>query len=438
VLHGVTARQAAYIGFAFGYVWFASTLWWLANLFGGAAIALWEIAALYPMLFCALLVVLERRLPRVPLWLIAAILWTAIEYLRSEVVQPTFGFLGLGYAVVNAPYIAALASVFGSYGLTFLIVALGGALLTPAQRSQAGRLTPAPAADSASKTAVRSAFAYRWLALLILWEGAFLLKQPLPEARNPLRVRLVQASSEDEEAFFRFSRTELTPREDLILWPEYSFFSDPRQNTKLWAQLTQLARERQAYFLFGAKDQLDPQQSAAFRNTAFLLDPEGREVGRHVKNHTIHFMQDGRVGNEARAISTRLGRLGIALCFDFDYPDIARRLAADGAEVFLVPSNNPRKWGAIQRLQSRQMLQMRAIECGRWLASADVAGNTGAFAPNGLEYLHLPSSEAGAIAMPIGRETRTTFFVRFGWRFGQMCVLGMLAFTAAAFLPRRK
>lgn len=128
-LNGSTnARQAFYFGFAAGSVFFGSTLFWLANVFGAAALSLCAILAVFVGLFAAGFVWLRRRLPRVPAPLIAAVLWTGIEYFRSELFALRFGWMGLGYAVVDRPALAGLASWVGSYGVTFLIVALGSRL----------------------------------------------------------------------------------------------------------------------------------------------------------------------------------------------------------------------------------------------------------------------------------------------------------------------
>src|SRR5439155_26904263 len=116
-------------------------------------------------------------------------------------------------------------------------------------------------------------------------------------------------------------------------------------------------------------------------------------LGKHVKNHTVHFIRDGVAGTESPAIQTPIGRLGVAICFDMDYPDVARRLAQDGAEVFLVPNDDPQEWGPIQRAQHRLMFEMRAAECGRWLARADVAGGTSVAMPNGRQIVQIHTSE---------------------------------------------
>lgn len=406
LLEGLSRRKAFYVGFACGMVWFCSDLFWLSNLFGMAAISLCAILALFPALFAVLFVWLRRRLPRFPVWLLAALVWTGVEYYRSEPFFLNFGWLGLGYGVVNVPVLAAFASWFGSYGLTFAIVALGALLATSVSQGR--------------KAALRACGLYG------LWLLLFLVPMPTPKPANPLHVRLVQANSEDDESLFALSRLSPGHAVDVLVWPEYSFVSDPTRQPQLWQKLTRLAQDSHAYLLFGAKDQFDPTDDAGYRNTAYLIDPNGRLAGKHVKNHPVHFVRDGVAGTEARALSTPLGRLGVAICFDMDYPDVARRLAADGAEVFLVPNDDPQEWGPVQRVQHRLLFQMRAVECGRWLARADVAGGTSVAAPTGQEVARVSTTEPTVLEVSLGRESGKTFYVRGGWRFGQFCWLTLL------------
>ncbi|HZT44037.1 MAG TPA: nitrilase-related carbon-nitrogen hydrolase [Chthonomonadaceae bacterium] len=411
LLQGVTVRQAFYIGVAFGMAAYGGGLFWLSNLFGVAAISLCAILSLFPALFAALLVWMQRRLPGVPVWLLAAFLWTGVEYYRSELFVLNFGWMGLGYGVVNTPVLAAFASVFGSYGLTFVIVALGALLAMSIQHST-----------------------IRAWGLYGLWLVLFVIPLPPSHPEHPLHVRLVQAISEDDQSYFSLSCPSPGHPVDVIVWPEYSFVSDPTRQPALWQKLTGLARQDRAYLLFGAKDQFDPTDEAGFRNTAYLIGPDGRLVGRHVKNHPVHFIRDGVAGTDSRAIPTPLGRLGVAICFDMDYPDVARRLAADGAAVFLVPNDDPPEWGPVQRAQHRLMFQMRAAECGRWLARADVAGGTSIVAPTGQEVAHVQTLEPTMLEASVGRNQDRTLFVRGGWLFGPFCLFATLALWLWLFL----
>ncbi len=424
-LVGLTnARSAFYLGFAAGVVFFGGTLFWLANVFGAAALSLCAILAVFVALFAAGFVWLQRRLPaRFPAPLLAAALWTGTEYFRSELFALNFGWMGLGYAVVDRPALAGLASWVGSYGVSFLIVAFGSWL------AHTVFLPPR------SRRVVAVGVLFFWT---LLYAGRF--GETAAPAR-PLTIRAVQANADDEEAFSRLSRPTANRPFDVLLWPEYSLLKDPAADPKLWGRLQQIARTNRCVFVFGAKDKtgLDPASESAFRNTAFVLDADGREAGRHVKNHTVHFIQDGIRGEKAKAITTRAGHVGVAICFDMDYSDVARRLAQSGAEVFLVPNMDPAEWGPVQQAQHRQLFQMRAAENGRWLVRADVAGGTSACAPTGQEIARVATNDEAALTVTVGRETGRTPFVRGGWRFGQVCLGGsVLLLLWAAVVKRRQ
>ncbi len=423
LLHGVTRRQAFYLGFVFGLTWFCADLYWFSRLFGMAVVSLCALLAVFPTIFAVTYVWLRERLPRFPGWLLAPVLWTGIEYYRSEPFALNFGWMGLGYGVVNVPVLAKCAAWFGCYGLTFGIVLLGALL---AEGFTGGR-------DSREK------LVWKPLALYCGWLLLFVVPASTPAPERPLHVRLVQANSEDEDSFYRLSRSnsDAPHKPDVIVWPEYSFVRDPTRDAKVWKGLQQVAREQSAYLLFGATDQFDLDSPAGFRNTAYLLDPTGREVGRHVKNHPVHFIRDGVAGTQSTAIATPPGKIGVAICFDMDYPDVARRLAADGAEVFLVPNDDPPEWGEMQRVQHRLMFQMRAAECGKWLARADVAGGTSVAAPNGQETARVATTSPARLDVTVGRIQGQTIFVRGGWRFGQLCLFVSVALCGWALLQTR-
>ncbi len=406
LLTGLKSKLAFVVGFLYGLAWFLADLFWFTNLFGPAALSLCAILAFFTGLFAALLVWLQRRLPQIPAWLLAAVLWTGVEYFRSEPFILNFGWLGLGYAVVNDHLLARCASWFGCYGVTFLIVACAGLLAGQVSRGRPG---------TSGGLAIFGAFVL-----------LYAIPLPPPSIERPLHIRLVQANSEDDESHFGLSQPIVGSPVDVIVWPEYSFVSDPRHQPRLWKKITSVARINHAYLLLGAKDEFNPADPAGYRNTAFLLDREGRVVGTHVKNHTVHFFRDGAPGTKARAIPTDIGRIGVAICFDMDYPDVARRLAADGAEVFLVPSDDPPEWGAVQRIQHRMMFQMRALECGRWLARADVAGGTSLVLPTGREETRVSTTAPTKLDVTVGRLSGKTLFVRGGWRFGPFCFVALL------------
>jgi len=393
-------RHAFYAGFGAGMVCYLPTLHWLASLFGPAMVPLCAILAFFIGLTGGLLSWLSRRLPGVPLWLTAPVVWVAVEWYRSEPFILRFGWIAPGYGVIRHPAFQAMASWTGSYGISLLIVALGAAMVTlwPRRRLAA------------------SALAAAWLAL-------FMVPGHKAPTKRPMLVRMVQANCEDTGEMSAQSRIGSGARADVTLWPEYSLLSDPIRDGATFRRLQATARENGTYLIFGGKDRFDATQPERFRNTAYVMARDGRLVGRHVKVHTVHFVNDGEAGTAVRAIPTDVGRLGVAICFDMDYPDVARRLVEDGAEVFLVPNMDPLEWGPLQREQHRALFAMRAAECGRWLARADVAGGTSVCAPNGEEVARVHTTEPTRLDARIGRMAHRTPYVRFGWVLPRVCVV---------------
>jgi predicted amidohydrolase len=78
-------------------------------------------------------------------------------------------------------------------------------------------------------------------------------------------------------------------------------------------------------------------------NTAALIGPTGDVLGAYRKSHLFagESVTDGgwvTPGAEAVVVATDLGAIGLMICFDGDYPELARVMAVRGAEVICRPS----------------------------------------------------------------------------------------------------
>lgn len=107
------------------------------------------------------------------------------------------------------------------------------------------------------------------------------------------------------------------------------------------------------------------------RNTALLIDPNGREVARYQKVHLFDVdLPDGNTYRESSTVeagevlppvyeSPELGCLGISVCYDVRFPEVYRHLSAKGAEVLFVPAAFTAYTG---KDHWQVLLQARAIE----------------------------------------------------------------------------
>jgi N-carbamoylputrescine amidase len=81
-----------------------------------------------------------------------------------------------------------------------------------------------------------------------------------------------------------------------------------------------------------------------YHNTAVVMDTDGSLAGRYRKMHIPddpgyyekYYFTPGDLGFSA--IQTSLGRLGVLVCWDQWYPEAARLMALDGAELLLYPT----------------------------------------------------------------------------------------------------
>lgn len=110
-------------------------------------------------------------------------------------------------------------------------------------------------------------------------------------------------------------------------------------------------------------------------NTAYVMD-RGRLVGKYRKIHLFSLMGEDRslVGGESWLVAdTHIGRIGVFICYDLRFPELARRLAVEGAEILVVPG----EWPKPREDHWRTLLRARAIENQLFVVAANCCGITG-------------------------------------------------------------
>jgi len=115
----------------------------------------------------------------------------------------------------------------------------------------------------------------------------------------------------------------------------------------------------------------------AIYNAAVLVGPNGL-IGRYRKAHLPGLGLDRLVAHGDTPFSvheTPVGRIGMAICYDIRFPEPARVLALQGAEIIAFPSN----WPVVERVAPPSTIpevltRARAIENRVHLAVADRAG----------------------------------------------------------------
>ncbi len=173
---------------------------------------------------------------------------------------------------------------------------------------------------------------------------------------------------------------------DLVILPEIwnvgfmsfdQYISEAEaKNGPTLTALTQAARKAGVYLHSGSFVEKD---GDVYYNSSYLISPGGEILGNYRKIHLFGYnsreTQILTSGDAIAVVDTPLGRFGMATCYDLRFPELFRRMAADGAEIFLVCSAWP-----YPRLEHWLMLnRVRALENQCFLMSANSVGlNQGA------------------------------------------------------------
>jgi predicted amidohydrolase len=129
---------------------------------------------------------------------------------------------------------------------------------------------------------------------------------------------------------------------------------------------------------------------ARIYNTAVLIGRDGSLAGRYRKMSLPDEEIEGGItpGSDTPVFDTDFGRVGLLICWDSSYPQVARALAARGAEVLFLPI-----WGGVEAL-----VQARAIENQVHVVASGYDFRSGIFDRKGERIADAKADPAVAVA----------------------------------------
>ena len=115
-------------------------------------------------------------------------------------------------------------------------------------------------------------------------------------------------------------------------------------------------------------------------NSVTAFGPEGEILAHHRKHMLFGEMEKSvfQPGDAPAPVFSFAGlRFGLLICYEIEFPEIARHLARNGAEVILVPTANPEGFEHVQEI----LVPARAYESRAFVAYANYCGQE-----NGLRF----------------------------------------------------
>lgn len=440
----VMAKRPFRSGFVAGLTFFAAILYWVnivmttyGHMHPLFSVIAWLLLSAYLALFFGAATWAACRLKEVrgyPLPLTLPVFWVALEFLR-EFLLTGFPWATLGYSQHGNLTLIQSADLFGVYGLSYLLVLVNAAiaewLMT---RKQSHRRRPATAA----------------LVVVILVAGTWgygywRLGSDLDNRPDRLKVSVVQGNipqdvkwqPEFQQETIRIYRDlSLTAakaeRPGLIIWPEAATPFYYQDAGKLSEEVTALPEQAQSTLLFGSPAYRKEPGGVRYLNSAFLLDPSGREMGRSDKIHLVPFGEyvplkrflpfidkivvgigDFSPGT-INPLPLNGHKLGVLVCYEAIFPELAREWVKQGSGLLVNITNDAWFGNSSAPWQHLAMVRFRAVENRVWIARAANTGISAFVAPSGRIHAATGLFVPAAATVEVGLGARPGFYARTG------------------------
>ncbi len=453
--------QAGKLGFVAGLITYGGILYWInivVTTYGKLplviSLSLYLLLVAYLALFFFVLCYLARKaeLRGISIVVTVPFLWVGLEFLRSFLLSG-FPWESLGYSQYRILSLIQVADIAGVYGVSFLIVLANCVVYLAINGVQSRESRRYP---------YRSATVFLVLLVVVLLYGSFRMHQD--QVGVPLKVALVQGNIDQgikwDPAFMeetisiyeRLSRRAAVGGVDLVVWPESAapfFFQETGPPTD---RITSLAREIHAPLIFGSPAFDDSGTSRRSFNSAFLVSSSGEVLGRSDKMHLVPFGEyvplakllpfvhklvagvgDFSPGDSLGTLDIGKGKVGILVCFEGIFPELARRYVSDGAQLLVNITNDGWYGRSSAPYQHLSMVVFRAVENGVPLVRAANTGISAIIDKKGNISHTTPLFKEAFVTGEVILGKGGTLYTRIGDIFALLCLGISLVITVLCF-----
>jgi apolipoprotein N-acyltransferase len=384
-------------------------------------------------------------------------LWTVLEFFRSHLLTG-FPWENLAYSQYLHGNLIQLADWTGIYGITFAIV-LANALWADcfAERDRKRLLLTEGLAVIALIAAMVGYGHFRILDLENDLRGAAGFPVTLVQGNIDQSVKWDPRYQEETLEIYRF----LTLREKageggLIVWPETAAPFYFQQLGPLRERVVSVARTAGGELLFGSPSYEKANGRIGYRNSAFLLGPDGVPSGRYDKVHLVPYGEyvplrtifpfigklvagvgDFQAGEGFHPLVGEGQKLGVLICYEGIFPEAARAYKRGGATLLVNITNDAWFGRTSAPYQHLSMTVFRAVETRLHLVRAANTGISAIIDPTGRILSRTHIFERTVLKGEVKIIDEKTFYAAYGDWFVGLCGMVLLILSISA-CPRQR
>ena len=377
---------------------------------------------LHPILFACLWTVLE--------WWQAHSGWSGVPWAR----------LSLGQAETVA--ILQSAALFGSYFITFLIVAVNGLLafliLHPSKRVVCAALALGLFFGNMGFGVIRMAS--------MKDEGTTIQAAAIQGNKGSLENWSNGSMDAVMKVYGDLSRKAAEEGADLIVWPETCIPANIDRHAWVYEYVTELSRECGVPILCGLFTRVEEGSEADYNSIVAALPDGTIHDTVYNKRNPVPFgefvpfrnlvmtlvpplaeintlAEDIPAGEDSVVFDLEIGQVGSLICFDSIYEQNALDSIANGAQVLAVSTND--SWFQDSRgvWMHHAQSQLRAIETGRYVVRSANTGVSSIINDRGEVLETLAPLKTGYVLEEVSLSERVTVYSVIGNVFAYACII---------------
>jgi apolipoprotein N-acyltransferase len=464
-LYDLRKKEAFKAGFLAGGIYFFGTIYWIYHAlhnYGSfplvpsllLVLLLSLYLSLYPAIFSYFYSSLIRKTD-FPALFIAPVLWTPLEFIRSYALTG-FPWASLGYSQYAFLPAIQIADITGIYGVSFLIVAINGAVadifLLKRRRLDKPLYSLVPTA---------SGFACLLIIIIAAFSYGF-YRLHSERAGTKIKAAVVQGNIEQDRkwepafkneviaAYKELSIAAAKEKPDIIIWPETAIpfiFKKDKERTEA---LISFQKELGSYLLFGSilvkeKGNIkDKASELAYTNSAVLLDRNGNVLYTYDKIRLVPFGEyvplrellffidklafgfgtgDYTPGSSYIKAETSFGSFGVPICYEIIFPGLVRKFYTKGGD-FIVTITNDAWFGKTSGpYQHFNKAVFRAIENRKPVIRAANTGFSGFIDSNGRIISKTDLFERTFMVKEIYTDKTRSVYTKYGDIFSFLCIV---------------
>jgi apolipoprotein N-acyltransferase len=451
------------LGLLAGLVHYGTLLYWIAGVayyYGQLPLGLCILVllllvfylSLYPGLFAMFINRLSAR--SVPYYLAAPFIWVALEYVKSFFLSG-FPWENLGYSQHNWLRLIQISDIFGIYGLSAILMAVNGAFFEGFYAFSVGR-------GFAWKPLLGVTLVLAGLLTYGTWriehidravEGA--PKRTIGLIQGNIDQSLKWLPSFQHETLRRYgalSAAALKKKPDLIIWPETALPFYFLEDEELTDKTLDLVRKSKVDFVLGSPSFSRMGQQTGYYNSAYLVNRRGHVIGKYDKVHLVPYGEyvplkryfpfigkmvqavgDFDSGKPGQVLVWQDHKIGVLICFEAIFPELAGSMARNGAELLVNITNDAWFGRSSAPYQHLSMVVFRAVENHLAVARAANTGVSAFVDPVGRVLDETPLFEDAVRTHTLPLMKAKSFYAHYGDVFALGCVVMSLVICIISF-----